>query len=85
MEKLYETAARLQQHLAGLGVPSAIIGGIAVAIWGTPRFTRDADLKVSFHRDQVQEMLAAIPREYKILHRGLDYLQAHFNPSPRPV
>jgi hypothetical protein len=43
----YEEAAwEVHQVLTQLGLPYAIIGGIAVQEWGDPRFTKDIDLTI---------------------------------------
>jgi predicted nucleotidyltransferase len=42
-----EAAWELQQFLSELGVPYAIIGGLAVQFWGQPRLTDDVDLTIS--------------------------------------
>jgi predicted nucleotidyltransferase len=41
-----EAAWELHLFLSELGVPYAIIGGMAVQCWGEPRFTQDVDLTV---------------------------------------
>jgi hypothetical protein len=43
-----------------------VIGGLAVAVWGDPRVTKDADLKVLLTRDQAAQLLAAIPSEFSV-------------------
>lgn len=61
-----ESVSRLQNSLQAAGIRSVVIGGIAVAVWGDPRVTKDADLKVLLTREQTDQLLAAIPPEYKI-------------------
>lgn len=61
-----ESVSRLQNSLRLAGIQSVVIGGIAVAIWGDPRVTKDADLKVLLTREQSSQLLAAIPPEYQI-------------------
>lgn len=62
-----ESVALLQGSLREAGIQPAVIGGIAVAIWGDPRVTKDADLRVLLTREQAGQLLAALPSEYKIL------------------
>lgn len=57
MEHLVRSVAALQQRFAEAGVPSAVIGGLAVSAWGEPRLTRDADLKVLARRDEREHIL----------------------------
>lgn len=61
-----ESVSRLQNSLRAAGIRSVVIGGIAVAVWGDPRVTKDADLKVLLTREQAAQLLAAIPPEYQI-------------------
>jgi len=44
-----------------------VTGGIAVAIWGDPGVTKDADLKVLLSREQAKQLLDAIPSDYQII------------------
>ena len=46
MENLLPSIVALQERLSDAGIPSVVIGGVAVAAWGEPRVTRDVDLKV---------------------------------------
>lgn len=45
-------AAELHLFFQQLGVSYAIIGGVAVQIWGEPRFTQDVDLTVAAPLDE---------------------------------
>lgn len=60
MEHLPRSVAALQTRFAEIGVPSVVIGGLAVGVWGTPRLTRDADLKVLLRRDERARVLAVL-------------------------
>jgi hypothetical protein len=57
MEYLSRSVAVLQRHLEVAGIPSMVIGGLAVGAWGEPRLTRDADLKVLMRRDERARIL----------------------------
>lgn len=46
MGNLYSSIQNLQKRLTEAGIPSIVIGGVAVGVWGEPRVTRDADLKI---------------------------------------
>lgn len=52
MDYLIRSVADLQRRLEKAGIPSAVIGGLAVGAWGEPRLTRDVDLKVLAQRDE---------------------------------
>jgi hypothetical protein len=46
MENLFQSILTLQQQLSDENISSITIGGVAVAVWGEPRVTRDVDLKI---------------------------------------
>ena len=64
---LFEIAARMQSALKLAGIESIVIGGLAVAIWGEPRTTRDVDLKVLLTRGQADVLVSSLPAEYRRL------------------
>lgn len=41
MDSLFQSLRSLEQILQAAGIESALIGGVAVAIWGEPRLTRN--------------------------------------------
>ncbi|MFZ1475357.1 MAG: hypothetical protein WBE17_10665, partial [Anaerolineae bacterium] len=53
------------------GVPSVVIGGLAVSAWGEPRLTRDADLKVLARRDERGRILELVS-DFTPLHADPD-------------
>jgi hypothetical protein len=71
MENLVRSVARLQQRLEAAGIPSAVIGGLAVSAWGEPRLTRDADLKVLAQRDERSRILQLL-EDFTPLHADPD-------------
>jgi len=62
-----ESAYRAQRSLLASGIQSIVIGGLAVAIWGEPRATKDVDLKVLLQRDEAAKLLSALPSQYRLL------------------
>jgi len=64
---LLKSAAQVQHSLSDAGIDSVAIGGLAVAIWGEPRVTRDVDLKVLLSRDQAKELLKSLPHAFRVL------------------
>lgn len=64
VENLFESVVALQERLRQAGILSAVIGGIAVAVWGEPQVTRDVHIKVLLERDAAQRLLEAIGRDY---------------------
>ena len=64
METLFRSIQTLQQRLNEAGIPSVVIGGVAVATWGNPRVTRDVDLKVLLGREDADRLLALLSPDY---------------------
>ena len=64
MENLFESLVTLQDRLRRAGIPSAVIGGVAVGVWGEPRVTRDVDVKVLLGRDDAPHLLEVITPDY---------------------
>lgn len=60
METLIDALIRLQELLEQEGLPSILIGGLAVGIWGEPRLTRDIDVKVLASREERRKVLALL-------------------------
>lgn len=46
--------------LKRLRIPYVITGGMAVLVWGRPRFTADIDVIVELHQRQVDELVRAL-------------------------
>jgi len=67
MENLVQSIVLLQKNLSGEGVRSIVIGGMAVAVWGEPRVTRDVDLKVLLNRQNADRLLEILSSDYKSL------------------
>lgn len=57
MQNLIHSVAHIQQRLEKAGIPSVVIGGLAVSVWGEPRLTRDVDLKVLGRREERGRLL----------------------------
>ncbi|MEJ5309401.1 MAG: hypothetical protein WHX52_06485 [Anaerolineae bacterium] len=67
MENLLQSLRMLQQRLNDAGILSIVIGGVAVAVWGEPRLTRDADVKVLLERDDADRLLSVLASDYTSL------------------
>ncbi len=70
MDPLLESLVRLQSRLDNQGIPSALIGGLTLSIWGRARATKDLDLKILLRRDQAKQLLIALGDEYKPIQRA---------------
>ncbi len=58
---LQETAAwEIHTFLLKVGIPYAIIGGLAVQWWGEPRLTRDVDLTVIAPLDELERFIEQV-------------------------
>jgi hypothetical protein len=64
MESLVRSIRRLQERLQEADIPSVVIGGVAVALWGEPRVTRDVDLKILLGREGADRLLALLTPDY---------------------
>lgn len=67
MQNLLESAVALQQKLRRSDILSAVIGGIAVAVWGEPRLTRGTDLKLKMVRQEAQRLVDTLRDSYIFL------------------
>jgi hypothetical protein len=74
VEALFESIVTLQELLKQKDIDFAVIGGIAVGVWGEPRVTRDVDLKVLLGRNDSSRLLDFIKSDYTALQS--DPLQA---------
>jgi hypothetical protein len=52
--------ASLAELLDRLGSPAMVIGGLAVAVRGRPRMTRDADVTIGLDKSELPQVLAAV-------------------------
>jgi len=67
METLLQSIRSLQKQLLDADIPSIVIGGMAVAIWGEPRVTRDVDLKILLGREEAGRLLTVLGQNYSPL------------------
>ncbi len=58
-----EAATRAAADLTDLGARFALVGGLAVSVWGEPRYTRDVDLAIGVDHDEEAERLV---REFSV-------------------
>jgi Nucleotidyl transferase of unknown function (DUF2204) len=73
---LFLSIAAVQERFLGEGIPSIVIGGVAVAVWGEPRVTRDVDLKVLLGRDEAEHLLEILsPDYYPLVKNPMEFLR----------
>lgn len=67
--RLIRALRQASEELTAIGVPWALVGGLAVGTRAEPRFTRDVDLAVAVADDRAAEVLlsAMQGRGYKVL------------------
>jgi len=59
LRKLFDD---LRDALEGLGVPYAVMGGIAASAWGLPRFTHDIDVAVNLRASEIGQLLGILEK-----------------------
>jgi hypothetical protein len=64
---LTKSLRHIQQTLHAAGIESAAIGGMAVAVWGEPRATRDVDLKIQLDRDRAAKLIEILGDAYPLV------------------
>lgn len=64
VDTLVESVRQIQTRLDAASIPSVLIGGLAVAVWGAPRGTQDVDLKIMLKRDEAQRLLDLLKDEF---------------------
>jgi predicted nucleotidyltransferase len=60
MTKLEAALAEVARELGALGIPYALIGGLAVSLWGEPRATLDIDITVWVPPDRTKAVVEAL-------------------------
>ena len=64
MKNLFESLVSLEERLHRAGISCAVIGGVAVGVWGEPRLTRDVDVKVLLGRNHASRLLEILAADY---------------------
>ena len=59
-EAVLAALSALLDAIAPLRIPAALLGGLAMAIWRHPRFTRDVDILLALDQTSVQELVARL-------------------------
>lgn len=61
--ELENTLKKIAKILQNLQIPYLVTGGVAVVIWGRPRYTADIDLIIELRKEKVQRFLVALTKE----------------------
>jgi hypothetical protein len=72
VDQLYDALVQLQRRLDEAGIPSVVIGGLALGAWSKARVTRDVDLKILLRRDERQRLLDLLRPDYRFIHADPD-------------
>jgi len=64
VKNLFKSLVSLEERLHRAGISCAVIGGVAVGVWGEPRVTRDVDVKVLLGRDHASRLLEILAADY---------------------
>lgn len=76
------TLKKAVKILQKLKIPYLVTGGVAVVVWGRPRYTADIDIIIELTRNKVKEFVAALTKEgfvdEAVVNEALKY-QSEFN------
>ncbi len=67
MTALEAALIAIAEQLEAAGVPHAVIGGIANAMWGEPRATLDLDVSVWVEDDAIESVVQHLARHFRVL------------------
>jgi len=65
MQKSLEALREVREFLDQNGIQHLVIGGVANAVWGRPRATRDADFKVLIGERTIAEFVTLVSTRFK--------------------
>ena len=60
---LENTLKKVAKILQNLKIPYLVTGGVAVVVWGRPRYTADIDLIIELKKNKVKEFVATLLKE----------------------
>ena len=64
---IIETLKDIATGLKRAEIPSMVIGGQAVAMYGRPRFTQDIDITIALTPDEAEKIIRAVDKSFTIL------------------
>lgn len=80
--ELENTLKKIAKILQRLEIPYLVTGGVAVVVWGRPRYTADIDIIIELKRNRVKEFVSALGIEgyidEDVVNEALKY-QSEFN------
>lgn len=80
--ELENTLKKVAKILQKIKISYLVTGGVAVVVWGRPRFTADIDIIIELKRKMVKKFVAALEKEgyvdEEVVNEALKY-QSEFN------
>ena len=61
--ELENTLKKIAKILYNLQIPYLVTGGVAVVVWGRPRYTADIDLIIELKKEKVKKFIAVLSKE----------------------
>lgn len=61
--ELENTLKKVTKLLQWLKIPYLVTGGVAVVVWGRPRYTADIDLVIELKKEKTKKFIAALAKE----------------------
>jgi len=61
--ELENTLKKVAKILIKLRIPYLVTGGVAVVVWGRPRYTADIDIVIELKKDKIEKLIAALIKE----------------------
>lgn len=80
--ELENTLKKIAKILQKLKIPYLVTGGVAIVVWGRPRYTADIDILIELKKEKIKELVASLIKEGYIdeeaVNEALKY-QSEFN------
>ncbi len=57
------TLKKITKILRKLKIPYLVTGGVAIVVWGRPRYTADIDIIIELHKDKIQKLASELIKE----------------------
>lgn len=61
--ELENTLKKVAKLLQNLRIPYLVTGGVAVVVWGRPRYTADIDLIIELKKEKVKKFITALRKD----------------------
>lgn len=61
--ELEDTLKKTAKILEKLKIPYLVTGGVAIVVWGRPRFTADIDIIIELKKEKVKQLVSTLLKE----------------------